>query len=167
MTPKASAQKSYTTSAHVLLALWPSPQPVGGLRLYSPWGSIASHRAVMQGNNISIPVHKHKGERALGCVGSCKLPISPRILNARCATKAFGVALERLMDFIWMSFSKRLWLRYCYVRDPGRIQAFRLMRFHLHTERNTAKINCASRYRALERDEFLCKHLDCSCLSPS
>lgn len=46
----------------------------------------------------SIPVHKHKGERALGGMGSCKL-IRPRILNARSATKAFGVTLERLMDF--------------------------------------------------------------------
>lgn len=55
----------------------------------------SEHKEIIQ----SIPVHKHKAERALGGMGHCKL-ISPRILNARCATKAFGVTFERLMDFI-------------------------------------------------------------------
>lgn len=53
----------------------------------------------------SILVHKHKGERAFGGMRSCKL-ICPRILNARSATKAFGVTLERLMDYLNVIFKE-------------------------------------------------------------
>ena len=52
----------------------------------------------------SIPVYKHKGKKVLGedergRKGTCEF-LSPRILNARCATKVFGVTLEHLMNFI-------------------------------------------------------------------
>lgn len=100
-------------------------QSVGRISINSLWGGFPSHIAVSKGVIQPIPVHKRKakgvcflwcirGCGGVGVWGGCCKFISPRILNVSCAAKVFGVTLEHLMNFIWMSFSKSLQLRYCH-----------------------------------------------------